>query len=138
MRKLPKLIERYWYSIDWDVPSLWALDLPVEEIPIKTLDWHLDVPVWPDPTGRDYRITPRQVIGRPGTHAAEYARIERADLSFPIEVIPNRSRLMILDGIHRLCNAHIHGETVVQARRIPHSAVHMLVQDSESQEIGEQ
>ncbi len=137
MRKLPQLIERYWYSIDWDVPSLWALDLPVEEIPINVLDWHLDVPVWPDTTGREYRVTPRQVICHPDTHAAEYARIERADLSFPLEVIPNRSRLMILDGIHRLCNAYLRRETVVQARRIPHSAIQTLVQGKESEDIGE-
>ncbi len=120
------MIERYWYSIDWDVPALWALDLPVDTIPRSALEWHLDAPVWPDPGGREYRVTPRLVIERPDIHTAEYARIERADLSFPLEVYRNRGRLMILDGIHRFCHAYLRGDAVVRVRRIPRSAVRSL------------
>ncbi len=126
MRRLPALIERYWYSIDWDVPMLWELDLPVDTLPIAALEWHLDAPVWPDPFGREYRITPRMVIGHPEIHTSEYARIERSDLSFPLEVYRNRSRLMILDGIHRFCHAYLRGDSEVRARRVPHSAVRRL------------
>ncbi len=137
MRRLPILIARYWYSIDWDVPALWALDLPVETLPFMALEWHLDVPVWPDPSGHEYRITPRLVIEHPDIHAAEYARIEQADLSFPLEVYRNRGRLMILDGIHRLCHAYLRGDAEVRVRWIPHSAVRTLKQGAESQDTGD-
>jgi len=30
----------------WTEETLWRLDLPVEEIPVETFDWLLDLPVW--------------------------------------------------------------------------------------------
>lgn len=136
MRERPITIEKYWYSIDWDVPALWALELPIEQISFKTLEWHLDVPVWPDPRGRDYRVTPRQVMDYPEIHAFEFERIQTADLSFPLEVYPNLGRLMILDGIHRFCHALLRGDTEVRVRRIPHGAVRRLTHDKESLNSG--
>jgi len=126
MRELPAMVERYWYSIDWDVEALWAMDLPVESVPAEILEWHLDVPIWPDPEGRPYRVTPRQVIEKPEEHPEEYARIRAADLAFPLEVFQNRSRLMILDGIHRLCKVLLQGDREIRARRIPPEAVEIL------------
>jgi len=126
MRELPAIVERYWYSIDWDVEALWAMDLPVESVPAEILEWHLDVPVWPDPEGRPYRVTPAQVIEKPEEHPEEHARIQAADLAFPLAVFENRGRLMILDGIHRLCKAILRGDRELRARRIPREAVEIL------------
>lgn len=38
-------MEKYWYSIDWGMPRLprfWELDLPIGEISMDLLTWHLD------------------------------------------------------------------------------------------------
>lgn len=113
------VIQRYWYSIDWEVEDLWALDLPVEEVPISALEWHLDVPVWPDADGNPYRATPRQVLDNPEENHVEHARVLRADLSFPVEVLDRDGRLMILDGIHRLCRAVLEGRSHMAVRRAP-------------------
>lgn len=119
---------RYWYSIDWSVRTLWALDLPEQTLPRHHLDWHLDSPVWPDSAGRPYRVTPRQVIENKSENAAEFARVEAADLAYPIEAILLGNRWMILDGIHRLTKAWRAGQTVMTVRVVPDSAVRSLPQ----------
>jgi len=111
---LPQIIEDYWYSIEWDVETLWALDLPVEPMPVADLLWHLDVPVW-----GDYQISPREVLADPAAHAAEYHRMLRADLAYPLEVARIKDRWMILDGIHRLLKAHSLGLTGIDVRKVP-------------------
>ena len=126
MGRRPEIIERYWYAIDWDVPSLWALDLPVVHLSMDDLIWHLDVPVWPDEAGQGYQVTPRQVYENKMENPTEFARIMAADLSFPIEVLALERRLMILDGIHRLTKAHLEGRAEVSARMVPPSAVQKL------------
>ena len=125
-RELPPIIEDLWYSIDWDVPTLWALDLPKTMLPMERLIWHLDVPVWPDPDDVPYRVTPRQVIENPSLHAREIARVDAADLAFPIEVILRGDDWMILDGIHRLTKAWRDGATEISARIVPDDAVRHL------------
>jgi len=124
--KHPKIIERYWYSIAWDVPALWALDLPVFEIPMKHLEWHLDAPVWPNEAGEGYRVSPRQVVENARENPTEFARIQSADLGFPIEVLERKNRWMILDGIHRLTKAYLMGQAQIRARKVPQSAVQRL------------
>lgn len=122
----PSVIRRYWYSIDWEVADLWALDLPVRNVPIAVLLWHLDVPVWPDPAGRPYRVTPREVIAWPEQHITEYRRTIAADSTFPIEVIERGGRLMILDGIHRLTKLWSGGAKQIPIRLVPPKAVRWI------------
>lgn len=122
----PPVIRRYWYTIDWEVEALWALDLPVVSLPMARLAWHLGVPVWPDATGRPYCVTPREVLAAPDVHKAEHCRILHADPAFPIEVIDRDGRLMILDGVHRLAKLWSGGAGQVTARMIPAEAVRRL------------
>lgn len=122
----PSVIRRYWYSIDWDVKELWALDLPLAAVGIEPLLWHLDVPVWPDPDGRPYRVTPREVMADPAGHEVEYRRIMAADTGFPIEVIDRDGRPMILDGIHRLTRLWADGAKTIRIRHVPPAAVRWL------------
>ena len=35
--ELPKIIKDVGFEFSWDEPKVWALDIPVEEIPIKEL-----------------------------------------------------------------------------------------------------
>ncbi len=121
--KLPQIISEYWYSVDWDVEEIWRLELPVRQLPLDALAWHLDVPVWPDESGRNYSVTPRQVLENPSEHPMEMRRVSSASLEYPLDVCRNRGRLMILDGIHRLAKAHSLGCKTVQVRQVPESAV---------------
>ena len=50
---LPKAIQCFWYSIDWDVETLWSLDLPAfigEEgwLPVDYLRSQIQVETLPD------------------------------------------------------------------------------------------
>lgn len=120
--KKPEIIEKYWYSIDWDVKKLWALDLPVESFPMKELEWHMDVPVWPF-EGKGYCITPREVLNDPEKYHIEYERTMKADTAFPIEIIRRDNCWMILDGIHRFLKTYKNDGTEINVRKVPEKYV---------------
>lgn len=120
------MIDRYWYAIDWDVPSIWALELPVQVISIKSLEWHMDVPVWSDADGAPYTTSPNQVLRNIEDNKGEYERILNVDLSYPIDVFRFKNRLMILDGIHRLSQTIRLGLDTVSVRYVPENAVQIL------------
>lgn len=115
---LPSVIETYWYAFDWDVEAIWSLDLPVSQMPIRRLEWHLDVPVWPF-EGKPYVLTPRDVLKQPYRYAEEYARTQRASLVFPLDITWFKGRWLILDGIHRLLKAHELRLDQVSVRKVP-------------------
>jgi len=119
---LPPVVEQYWYSVDWNVEELWALDLPVESMALADLIWHLDVPIWPF-EGVGYRITPRQVVEHPDIYGEEHARLMAADMSWPIEVWFHTDRWMVLDGVHRLARAWMQGTNRIPVRRVPDTAM---------------
>ena len=125
MNKLPKVVRDYWYTIDWNVEAIWKLDLPTTEIPVRDLEWHLDVPIWPDGETR-YRLTPRQVLADPSRYVAEAKRIDDASMAYPIDVFFNRDRLMILDGVHRLAKAWRQNRKSMRARLVPEGAVRKI------------
>ena len=114
-----ELVERYWYSIDWDVEYLWQLKLPVKQIDVSKLEWHLNVPIWPSSSGEPYSVKPRDVLDRQKDFALEYQRVQDSDLKFPIEVFHNHDRLMILDGIHRLTKAISMNKMLMYCRIVP-------------------
>lgn len=114
----PSIVEKAWYAFDWDVETIWALDLPVAAMPMRRLEWHLDMPAWPF-EGRSYVLTPRDVLRSPFRHAEEYARTQRASLVFPLDITWHRSRWVILDGLHRLLKAHEQGLDEVMVRKVP-------------------
>lgn len=118
MIELPETIKTYWYAFDWDVESLWALDLPIEPFPMDKLLWHLDVPLWPFEE-KPYRLTPRQVLRSPYRYEKEYRRARGANLLFPIEITRFKQRWLILDGVHRLLKAHEDGLETINARKVP-------------------
>lgn len=120
------IIDRYWYSIDWDVPTIWALDLPVHEISVDRLVWHMDAPVWCDASGVPYQTTPNQVLQNFEENWREYDRILKVDLRYPIEIFQLKQRLMILDGIHRLACAIMLGHDNISVRFVPEDAIQKL------------
>ena len=116
--ELLSLVETYRQAFDRDVEALWALDLPVSRMPVARLEWHLDIPIWPF-EGRDFVLTPRDVLRSPYRYAEEYARTQQASLVFPMEVTWHRGRWVILDGVRRLLKAHEQELDEVIVRKVP-------------------
>ena len=54
---------------------------------------------------------------------SEYDRIMNSDISYPIDVMENKGRLVILDGLHRLVKCKILGMDKVKVRIIPRSEI---------------
>lgn len=117
----PQIIKDVGFDFSWDEKKVWALDEPVVEIDINELLWHFDIPfLWENGI---YNLTPKEVIDKPDKHAEEYKRTLTADLNYPIDIMENKGRWLILDGLHRLMKASIQGQKKVNVRKIPRSRI---------------
>jgi len=125
-RKLPEIIKEVGFDFSWDEKKVWGLDFPTEEISIEDLTWHFDVPFWSKLDGY-YNLRPRQVLKHPKQHKEEYERTMHSDTTHPIDIMFWRGRWLILDGLHRLLKQAIEGKQVVQVRKIPKTAIPLIV-----------
>lgn len=85
-KKLPKIIEEVGFDFNWIESKVWALDFPVEEIPLSDLAWHFEIPFWSF-LNDGYNLTPSQVVSEPEKYKVEYNRIMQADLLYPIDIM---------------------------------------------------
>lgn len=108
--EIPTALRDWLLPIDWDRERLWALDLPRRRLELEELRWHLDLPWWRR-AGVWFQVTPREFLAAPAAHPEHAARVESADLSYPLHVVPRHRRWLILDGIHRLVKAEMLGLT---------------------------
>src|ERR1700761_5015364 len=76
----------------WDHQRLWSLDLPVTQVPVAELDWHLDLPMWAY-EGQPFVLTPREVAQNPQAFREQHARTLAADTSFPLHLLARPNRL---------------------------------------------
>lgn len=104
---------------NWEEEKIWALNLPVTEMDIKELLWHFDAPWWPNDAGERWTITPWDVLKETPNSKHEQTAMEKADLSYPIDVLENKGKWLILDGIHRLTKAYKLGYKKVSVHIIP-------------------
>jgi len=102
----------------WDHQRLWSLDLPVTQVPVSELDWHLDLPMWAF-EGQPFVLTPKDVARNPQAFHEQYARTLAADTRFPLHLLARTSRLTVLDGMHRLLKACMEGRRTVPAKTVP-------------------
>lgn len=116
--KIPEIIEEVGFDFDWSERKVWELDFPVEEILVSDLAWHFEIPFWKFSDGA-YNLSPNQVISDPEKYKVEYDRTMKADLSYPVDIMENKGRWLILDGLHRLVKAKILGFDKVSVRKIP-------------------
>ena len=123
---LPKIIEEVGFDFSWSEKKVWALDVPVEKIDIKRLEWHFKIPFWSTKNGY-YDLKPNDVINFPENYQEEYNRTMKADLSYPIDIMKNKGRWLILDGLHRLVKAKILGKTKVEVRKVPRDKIPEIV-----------
>lgn len=119
--EIPQVIKDVGFDFDWSEPKVWALGVPVEEINVDELAWHFDIPFWDE--GGSYNLTPREVIDNQETHKEEYERTMKADTSHPIDIMENKGRWLILDGLHRLVKLFISGEKSAKVRKIPRKLI---------------
>ncbi len=122
MNHAPKIINDVGFDFNWSEEKVWALNVPTEEISIQDLVWHFDVPFL-DENGGHYNLKPRDVIEHPKDHAEEYVRTMNANSFYPIDIMENKSRWLILDGLHRLMKASIQGKSTVVVRKIPRDKI---------------
>lgn len=122
---LPDYIQKYAFDFRWDNHKVWALKLPSETMSVNELTWHFDIPWLHTPGGR-FDVTPTEIMNKPELHSEQYARTMNSDLSYPIDVMFNKGRWLILDGLHRLMKSVALGESQVQVRKVPHAMIPII------------
>ena len=116
--KIPQIIKEIGFDFDWENEKVWALHIPVTEIDIRELTWHFDIPFhWH--RGGVYNLKSKEVIENPEKYKEEYERTMKADLKYPIDIMENKGRWLILDGLHRLMKAYVLKMEKVNVRIIP-------------------
>ena len=122
-KTLPEIIQDVGFDFHWDSSKVWALDERVVDMDINELIWHFEVPFWEMADSDDYNLTPQQVIKDPDRHSAHYQKVQRSNLIHPIDIMENKGRWLILDGLHRLVKAYLAGQKIVKVRKIPRSRI---------------
>ena len=117
-----ELIKKVGFDFSWSEKKVWSLNEPVTTMPISELVWHFDIPFW-DESGEIYNISPNQVMENPELHKEEWERIQRADTSHPLDIMENKRRWLLLDGLHRLSKLFLKKENRVQVRIIPRTRI---------------
>lgn len=116
--EVPELIRRTCPEFEIDARLLWDLELQPQPIAVNAVSWMLELPVWPE-RGIPFALRPVDVIRSPVQHPEHAQRIANASLGFPIEVVPYRNRLVILEGCHRTSKAVIDSKPTILARVVP-------------------
>ena len=118
---IPQIIKDVGFDFDWNEEKVWALDIPTEEIKITDLLWHFDIPfLWENGV---YNLKPQEVMDNPEAHREEYERTMKADLVHPIDIMENKGRWLILDGLHRLMKSSSFGLDKIKVRKVPRSYI---------------
>ena len=125
---IPKIIKDVGFDFDWDESKVWALDEPVTEMLIDELTWHFEIPFLWEGEGV-YNLKPIEVIRHPDDPKPEYDRTITADTSYPIDLMENKGRWLILDGLHRLMKLSAQGARTVRVRIIPRDRVPEILSD---------
>ena len=122
----PQIIKDVGFDFSWDEKKVWQLDIPVTEMPVSELEWHFGIPfLWEN--GGVYNLTPREVIDSPDKHKQEFDRTMKADLKHPIDIMENKGKWLILDGLHRLMKAFIQDQDKVKVRIISRDDIPKII-----------
>ena len=124
--QLPKILEDVTPDFEWDSKKIWALDLPVQNMNISELIWHLDYPFWDKEGTDDWNLTPAEFLKNSAAEPSHYAKVQQSDLQFPLEIIEFKGRYRILDGIHRLVKAYMNDAKTVLVRIVPKEKINAI------------
>lgn len=114
---IPKVILDVGFDFQWSEEKVWALDIPVEEMDIRELEWHFGLPFWNKGNGY-YDLKPNEVLANPEMHKEEFDRTMKADLSHPLDIMFWKNRWLLLDGLHRLAKAKLLRLEKIKVRKI--------------------
>ncbi len=127
-KEIPEIIKQVGFDFSWDESKVWTLNYPAEEIYISELEWHFKIPFhWHG--GKIYNLTSSEIMANPENYKEEYQRTMNSNLDFPIDIMWNKGRWLILDGLHRLMKAKILGQKKVRVRKIPRSEIPNIVKN---------
>lgn len=115
---LPDSLHDVILDFHWDLDRLWRLDLPVTEVAVAGLEWHLRLPLWAH-EGKPFSVSPAEVTEDRHRFHEHYARTMAADLGCPIHLLARPIRPTVLDGVHRLHKAVLLGHRTVPAKLVP-------------------
>jgi len=125
-QEIPQIIKEVGFDFSWDESKVWKLDIPVTKMDINELIWHFDIPfLWIN--GGVYNLTPNEVIKNLTQYPAEYDRTIKADMQYPIDIMENKGRWLILDGLHRLMQASIKGLKEINVRIVPRERIPEII-----------
>lgn len=118
---IPPEIAAVGFDFARDISKIWQVqqELPIEEIPIEELVWHLELPFFWGDDKKPFSVKPIDVINNPKQFEYRYGRIMGVDANFPIAIIFWKDRWEILDGLHRLCQLYISGAKTVRVNKVP-------------------
>lgn len=112
----PAVLDGVILDFHWDPQRLHSLCLPERDVPTSTLEWHLTLPFWAA-DGKPFQVSPADVAAAPGEHPEQWNRTMAADLRYPLDAyVGSGSRLIILDGVHRLLKAVQEGRQTLRMR----------------------
>ena len=121
-KSIPQSVLEYGFDFSWDEKDVWKLNYPTKNMSIKELEWHFNVPFW-DWNNECYNLCPIQVIENKEKYNKQYDRVMASDLSYPIDIMENKGRYVILDGLHRLVKYKILGYEEINVRIIPREEI---------------
>ncbi|MCL5680372.1 MAG: ParB N-terminal domain-containing protein [Candidatus Marsarchaeota archaeon] len=122
-KRIPAIIKRVGFNFHWDERKVWKLKIKPEEMKISKLEWMFYVPFWRLPDNTPYSLKPIDVIEKPKKYKKEYKRTMKANLKHPIDIMRNKGKWLLLDGLHRLAKAKILGYDSIYVRKIPRSEI---------------
>lgn len=116
--EIPEEIKQIGFDFPRDIKKIWELQIEPIEMSIDQLTWHLELPFFWQ-IDKPFSLKPGDVIKNPEKYEYRYNRIMNVDESFAIDVMMWKGRLVILDGLHRLCKQVIQGKKIVKVRIVP-------------------
>lgn len=119
---IPESVLEHGFDFDWNEEDVWKLNYPTQEIALEILEWHFNIPFW-NWNNEWYILKPIDVINNPQKYKLQYDRVMASDISYPIDVMVNKERLVILDGLHRLVKCKLLGMNKVKVRIIPRKEI---------------
>ena len=114
---------------NWDDEKLWVLNVPTTKMDIAELLWHFSVPFWPNDSGDRWTVTPWEAIHKEPGSTHEQAKIKKADLVYPIDILENKGKWLVLDGLHRLAKSYLQHQEKVTVRKIPRTRLPEILID---------
>lgn len=130
-KKLPHELKDFYFPFNWDLEKLWALPISSENHLVANLAWHMDIPIWSSQKGcMLFDLRPRTVLDNPEIYARHMLRLDKADLTFPIDAMKSGGRLVIIDGVHRLAKAVKYCYNTVRLRTIPREFIPQFAEEA--------